>query len=64
MSPPHAPAGPASREEPFLVRCYDQKASKAGKGVQAARFATAEEAEAFAAGKRLYLKPAVVEVRS
>lgn len=45
----------------FKVRFYDPTASRRGRGVKTAYFSTCAEAEAFAAGKRLYAKPAVVE---
>lgn len=48
---------------PYVVRYYDPKASKRGQGVQARIFATLADAEAFAAGKRLYSRPAVAELR-
>lgn len=48
---------------PFRVRYFDAEASKSGRGVQIRRFATAEEAEAFAVGRTLYGKPAVAEWR-
>lgn len=48
---------------PFRVKYFDEKQSKKGKGVQVRRFATVEEAQAFAVGKRLYGKPAEAEWR-
>jgi hypothetical protein len=45
----------------FKVRFYDAKASRKGKGVKVAYFTDRAEADAFAAGKTLYARPAVAE---
>lgn len=44
----------------FIVRFYDAKKSRRGNGVQSRTFFDAETAAAFAEGKRLYGKPAIV----
>jgi len=45
----------------YVVRYYDAKLSKLGRGVQAREFTDRAQAEAFAAKHRLYARPARVE---
>jgi len=55
-----ARAAEEANTRPFSVTFYDEAQSRRGKGVRIAYFADAAEAEAFAAGKVCYGKPAKV----